>query len=906
MQAQVYPPDFDDQLVVSGLQEPTTFLHVPDGRILIAERSGKVRVFENGTLLSAPMLSLAVETRYEQGLLGMALDPGFPNPPHLYVCYSVDNGSNDFNRVSRWTLAGNSVVAGSEFIVIQNIPTGQGWHVAGGIRFANDGNLLIAMGDAGYSSRVQSLTGLEGKLLRMQPDGGIPPDNPFLGVSGARPEIYLYGLRNPFRFTIQPGTGLPFLCDVGYNSWEEVNIGVAGGNYGWPTHEGFADPPSSAYVDPLYVYDHGLGSAAISGSVFYYGSALPPEYQGNYFFFDHVRGHLGRMVLDPDNNIVSVDPRWIETAAIGWGNGPVELLVGPEGTLDYCVYSPGSIRRIRYTGNLNRPPTAIAVADSTSGYPPFAVQFDASSSFDLDNDPLTFEWDFGDGSAASTALDPVHVYTGNGVFAARVTVRDGRGGEQVSQPLSISVGNLAPTLHVVHPLAGRTFVIDEVIPFMGWAEDFEDGLLTEDAVHWRVDLRHSEHLHPVIQDWVGFQSSFVASSHGENPADLAYRVTMWAEDSNGLRREKTVEIRPDSTLLVGSPPVLVSSPATTALIGTTYSYQASASGSAPFAWSLPVAPAWLQVSPLGLVFGTPDASGTQSIVLQVHNAAGLHEQSWDLFVGSGSGPRTEIALGDTWKYLPGSSDPGPAWADIGFDDSAWAAGPSGFGYGDNDDATVLADMRDNYTTVFTRRVFLVGTPAAITEVAVRFGYDDGFAVLLNGTQLLSRNAPASITNTSLATVAHEANGSLERQAFTDPATLGLLQPGTNVLAAVGLNVSLGSSDLTLQIELELTELSTGNPTDAGLPLRSRTAPNPFTSATAIAFDLATGGAVRLDIYDAGGRRVHTQDWPRLPAGAHRAVWQGIEASGKKAPAGLYFYRITGPALHVSGKLVRTH
>jgi glucose/arabinose dehydrogenase len=114
--AQVYPPGFQDEFVVGGLQEPTTFLFVPDGRMLIAERRGRVRVVANGTLLSTSMLTLSVVTDYEQGLLGLALDPNFPSSPYLYVCYSHGGGSFDANRVSRWTVSGNTIVAGSELV----------------------------------------------------------------------------------------------------------------------------------------------------------------------------------------------------------------------------------------------------------------------------------------------------------------------------------------------------------------------------------------------------------------------------------------------------------------------------------------------------------------------------------------------------------------------------------------------------------------------------------------------------------------------------------------------------------------------------------------------------------------------------------------------------------------------
>jgi len=906
--AQVYPPGFQDEFVVGGFQEPTTFVFVPDGRTLVAERQGRVRVVQNGTVLAQSMLSVQAATGYEQGLLGMALAPGFPAPPYLYVCYSYDAGSDNFNRVSRWTVSGNTVVPGSEFVLIEDIPTGQGWHVAGCIRFAPDGNLLISMGDAGHSSRVQQLGRLEGKLLRLRPDGGIPADNPFIGIAGARPEIYQTGLRNPFRFCIQPNTGVPFIGDVGYNSWEEVNTGPAGANFGWPVHEGMANPPSASYTNPLYAYDHGLGSAAIAGNTFHPGTGLPQEYAGNYFFIDHVRGHLGRIVLNANNQVVSADPRWIEVAATGWGAGPVELAVGAEGALYYLVYQPGSLRRIVNTQAQNAAPTAFAAASPTAGNAPLVVLFDAAGSFDPDGDALEYSWDFGDGSAAGSGAQAQHTYTSNGTHDAVLTVRDGRGGESSAPAIAITVGNTPPDL-TIELTGGSTFMVDTEVRFSGHGVDLEDGAVAPSALHWRVDLHHLVHFHPVIADLVGIAGSFIASSHGENLQDIFYRITLSATDSSGLTGTRSVDVHPDPSQFVVVPPAIASTPPAAAQVGALYTYAAVASGDTPMLWSLPVAPTWLGVGATGVVGGTPSVPGSYEIRLLVRNGGGQAMQEWKLEVSEGaSGPQIVVPLGAQWRYLRGSSDPGPAWAEPGFDDAGWSSGPSGFGYGDNDDATVLEDMRGNYSTVFTRRHFEIAAASQVTEITVLYDVDDGCAAFLNGTRFWAVNAPATITAASFALHRSEPLGSLQRQGFTDAATLALLRDGDNVLAVVGLNNTLTSSDLTLKIELEITSASGGTPVAAiaGPEFDHRAAPNPFAQSTSVAFVAERAGTARLYVFDVRGRLLRTVLVPHLQPGPQRIVWDGRDAAGRWAPAGAYAYRLeVAGARIVHGKLTRT-
>lgn len=359
------------------------------------------------------------------------------------------------------------------------------------------------------------------------------------------------------------------------------------------------------------------------------------------------------------------------------------------------------------------------------------------------------------------------------------------------------------------------------------------------------------------------------------------------------------------------PEITSVAPATT-IVNAPFTYIPAATGSAPVTWSLPSAPTWLGVSPTtGAVAGVPPTTGQFTVRLRATNSVGFDEQQWTLQVLAAAGVRTVSPLGTPWRYFKGTLNPPSDWTAIGFPDASWPSGPSGFGFSDNDDATVLNDMLNNYTTVFTRHTFSVYNVNTVSKVSVLYDYDDGFAVFLNGTRILARNAPSgTISNTSVATTTREATGNLTRSDFTDAATRALLVNGTNVVAAVGLNRSLSNSDFTLKIVFEHTG-GTAEPVDAGgeEPVAAAAfesvRPNPFTADARVRFRIARGGAAQLRVYDAAGRWLRTVAAPALMPGAHEFVWDGVDAAGRRVGPGIYFYRLEAPGLAHSGKLART-
>jgi glucose/arabinose dehydrogenase len=335
--AATLPAGFTETQIASGITRPTAFAFAPDGRLFVCQQDGQLRVIKNGALLPAPFVSLSVDSNGERGLLGVAFDPAFQTNHFVYVYYTVST-SPRFNRVSRFTANGDVAVPGSELLILQleNLSSATN-HNGSAIHFGPDGKLYVAVGENANSSNAQSFGNRLGKLLRINPDGSVPSDNPFYNTaSGDNRSIYALGLRNPFTFAFQPVTGRMFINDVGQGSWEEINDGIAGSNYGWPTTEGVTNNPS--FRSPLLAYGHGNGSAtgcAISGGSFY-NTAInryPPQYAGQYFFAEYCSG-------------------WIRlfTPASGQSTGfatsissPVDLAVGPDGHLYYLARGGGGV-----------------------------------------------------------------------------------------------------------------------------------------------------------------------------------------------------------------------------------------------------------------------------------------------------------------------------------------------------------------------------------------------------------------------------------------------------------------------------------------------------------------------------------------------------------------------------------
>lgn len=342
------PPWFIDTELTDNLNTPTAMTFAPDGRLFILEKGGTMRIFENGQLLPAPFLTLNVSSDGEQGLLGLAFDPDFETNNYLYVYYTTAETPRR-NRISRFTANGNTVVPNSELVLLNldDIVPGNDTHNGGTLVFRDDGKLYAGIGDGEDDPNdSQSLDSFWGTIVRINTDGSIPTDNPFYDTAtGDLRAIWVLGLRNPFVIDNDPVTNRLFINDVGQNSFEEVNEGLAGSNYGWPITEGFSeqgDPLPQNYVEPLYVYPHQNGDCSITGGEFYrpQTAQFPSFYVGDYFFVDFCSARMWR--YDTDTDTVTVFAERLT-------GGPVDIETAPDGTL-YYLDVRGSLNQISFVG----------------------------------------------------------------------------------------------------------------------------------------------------------------------------------------------------------------------------------------------------------------------------------------------------------------------------------------------------------------------------------------------------------------------------------------------------------------------------------------------------------------------------------------------------------------------------
>jgi glucose/arabinose dehydrogenase len=547
------PTGFTEAVVASGISNPTAMEIAPDGRIFVAEQGGQLRVIENGNLLAQPFVTLNVDDFFERGLLGVAFDPNFAANQFVYLYYTT--GTNPIhNRVSRLTASGNVVVANSEVVLLDLPNLGAGNHNGGAIHFGADGKLYVAVGENAVPSNSQSLNTPLGKILRINSDGSIPTDNPFFNTTtGNNRAIWALGLRNPFTFAVQPGTGRIFINDVGQVSWEEINDGIAGSNYGWPNSEGFRegnDPPTSigTYRDPLVAYAHGNSNTtgcAIAGGAFYNPAInqFPADYTGDYFFADLCSAWIRK--YDPQSGTLS-------GFATDLPDAPVDLKVDVAGSLYYLTRGSGSntgqITRVDFPGNqaptITQHPADRHVAVGQS------ATFMASAA---GTQPLSYQWqrdgvDIPGATAASYTLNSTTLADDEAMF--RVTVTNAVG-DATSDPAILTViDNEPPTATIDSPDDDTMYDAGDTINFSGTGTDPEQGDLPASAFTWEIVFHHATHTHPFIQPFSGQTGgSFQIPVIGETAADVFYRIHLTVTDEFGFSDTATRDVMPNTSMI---------------------------------------------------------------------------------------------------------------------------------------------------------------------------------------------------------------------------------------------------------------------------------------------------------------------------------------------------------------------
>ena len=536
--AATLPAGFTETQVTSALSNPTAMQFAPDGRLFICEQGGRLRVVKDGALLPTPFLTIpsgSISSSGERGLLGVAFDPAFASNHFVYVYYTATTPAIH-NRISRFTANGDVAVAGSETVILEldNLSSATN-HNGGALAFGPDGKLYAAVGENANGANAQTLANLLGKMLRINKDGTIPTDNPFYtAASGRNRAIWALGLRNPFTFAFNPAGSQVFINDVGQNTWEEINDGIAGANYGWPTTEGATTNPQ--FRSPRYAYNHNhaTGPCAITGGAFYspLTPQFPSEYSQDYFFADYCGGWIWR--LDVASNSVT-----------GFATGiaaPVDLKVSDDGALYYLARGANALYRVSY--GTSAPTITMHPASRTvrSGAP---VSFSVRAS---GTPPLRYQWrrngvDIAGATAQDYSIAAAATADNGARFRALVT--NDFGNVLSDEALLTVSSNQAPTGTITQPVAGTLYSGGMVVNYAGTATDPEDGTLGGSAFTWRVDFHHDTHLHPFLASTTGASSgSFTIPTLGETAANVWYRITLTVRDAGGLTHTTQRDILP--------------------------------------------------------------------------------------------------------------------------------------------------------------------------------------------------------------------------------------------------------------------------------------------------------------------------------------------------------------------------
>jgi glucose/arabinose dehydrogenase/regulation of enolase protein 1 (concanavalin A-like superfamily) len=538
-------PGFAKKQLAGGLKNPVVFAFAPTGDIFIGEQAGTILIYRNGAILSTPLGTINTDGSNEKGLLGLAVDPNYATNGYIYVSYTT---VDEHAQLSRFTVQNGAINPASEVVYMKGNQLQNPHHSANDLHIGPDGKLWWAVGDnVPDISNAQTLDNIYGKILRFRLDGSIPSDNPFLHIPGAVPAIYAYGLRNPFRFTFLPN-GKAMEEDTGSSYWEELNTILPGGNYGWDFYEGNCG--SCGSINPTYAYGHLPTDGAASAIAAYSGSVFPKQYDNVVFFGDYNRQDIEAVSFDPTYT-TEVSDTVFDNAA-----GTIaDMQEGPDGNLYFVSIFNDSFSEIYTTGPFQ--PTASITSSPNAGLAPLTVQFSSAGSSDPYGLPLTYAWDFGDGSPTSTSANPSHLYTTNGTYTATLTVSNGS--QTASASIQVVVGNTPPTASITSPVVGATYNGGDTISFSGTATDAVDGTLPASAYTWQVDFYSNGAAQPfysseVPQPFYGpvtgvTSGTFQIPQDLSNTASTFYRITMTVVDSLGLQTVVTQDIHPNTTNL---------------------------------------------------------------------------------------------------------------------------------------------------------------------------------------------------------------------------------------------------------------------------------------------------------------------------------------------------------------------
>lgn len=630
----VLPAGFELVTYPTG-QQPynlTNFAWLSGGGLLTSGKDGTVTYVAPGGSPQVIAQVPGVRVTGDHGLLGFAPANDYATSGHVFITYDKGDAlTTGYGMVEEWTAAPPD--APTSFTYTKTLIDGSttspplleedAIHSIDTVVVAPDDTLYVSIGDDALNNgspktlRAQDLDQPYGKLLHLSAGGAGLATNPFYDSAHPRSwrsMVFAYGFRNPFRFDLDPRSGVVHLGDVGWRTTEEVDTVPRGANAGWPCYEGTAKTTFASYavcaslyaagsaLMPIVTYPHAGTGASVIGGMHYTGTTYPESYADAFFYGDYTRQEIWTLATDAAGRLT----RGPETPDFAHDAGaPVAFHPGPNGDVTFADLLTGNVVRLVYTSG-NRPPVAVASASTDAATR--TVNFSGDASYDLDGDELTYAWDFGDGNTA-TGVSAMHTYEDSDPEQVTLTVTDSLGAIGTAT-LTVYPANYTPQVALTAPV-GHTYAVGEPVELSATATDAEDGPL---SITWTTLLLHcpfagSCHVHPE-GDTSGMTYSEPFTDHG---SDTTMLITAHATDSLGATASETYEAKP--TLRT----VAVNSPVAVAINGEAVAFTEAVVGSqvevvAPVTSSYRHFVSWSDKGAAAHAFTMPDADVTLSAV----------------------------------------------------------------------------------------------------------------------------------------------------------------------------------------------------------------------------------------------------------------------------------------------------